>query len=159
MPATLRHAAAAFTTGAAITLVLDAVLQFLTATIRIAGGVRPPWYARVADNGVWVALGLVLWLASALLAEWIEDDVAPRAELSRRTVWELVGLGMLTLPPAHVLSQWIVLALQLTVAGTWLSEGGSFVSSAYYGAVLLSITPWMAAGTVVRGWARHMLEE
>jgi hypothetical protein len=158
MRATIRYAAAAFTTGAVIALALDAVLQFLTATIRIVGGVRPPWYARVADNGVWIALGLVLWLASPLLAEWMED-VAPRAVLSRRSVWELVGLGMLTLPAAYVLSQWIVLALQLTSAGTWLSEGGIFVSSAYYGAVLLSITPWMGAGAVVRGWAHHMLEE
>ena len=158
MRATIRHLAAAFTTGAVIALVLDAVLQFLTATIRIAGGIRPPWYARVADNSVWIALGLVLWLASPLLAEWIEE-VAPRATLSRRTAWELVGLGMLTLPAAHVLSQWIVLALQLTSTGTWLSEGGIFVSSAYYGAVLLSITPWMGAGAVVHGWAHHMLEE
>ena len=158
MRAIIRHAAAAFTTGAVIALVLDAVLQFLTATIRIAGGVRPPWYARVADNGVWIALGLVLWLASPLLAGWIED-VAPRAALSRRSVWQLVGLGMLTLPAAYVLSQWIVLALQLTSAGTWLSEGGIFVSSAYYGAVLLAITPWMGAGAVVRGWAQHMLVE
>jgi hypothetical protein len=158
MRATIRHAAAAFTTGAAIALVLDAVLQLLTATIRIAGGIRPPWYARVADNSVWIALGLVLWLLSPFLGEWIEE-VAPRAELSRRIVWEIVGLGMLTLPAAHVLSQWIVLALQLTFAGTWLSEGGIFVSSAYYGVVLLSITPWMGAGAIVRGWARHLLDE
>jgi hypothetical protein len=158
MRATIRHLAAAFTTGAVIALVLDAALQFLTATIRITGGVRPPWYARAADNGVWIVLGLVLWVASPLLAEWI-DDVAPRAELSRRTVWDLVGLGMLTLPAAYVLSQWIVLALRLTVAGSWLSEGGIFVSSAYYGAVLLSITPWMGAGAVVRGWSQHMLVE
>ena len=158
MRVTVRHLAAAFTAGAVIALVLDAALQFLIGTMRITGGVRPPWHARVAENGVWIALGLVLWLAAPLLGKWI-DDVVPRAQVSRRTVWELIGLAMLTLPPAHLLAQWIVLAMQLTTAATWLSEGGIFVSSAYYGAVLLSITPWMAAGAVVRGWAHHMLEE
>jgi hypothetical protein len=158
MRGTVRHLAAAFTAGAVIALVLDAVLQFLASTIRITGGVRPPWYARVTENGVWIALGLVFWLAAPLLGEWI-DDVVPRAHVSRRTVWAVVGSGMLTLPPAHLLAQWMVLALQLTSAGTWLSEGGIFMSSAYYGAVLLSITPWMAAGAVVRGWAHHMLED
>jgi hypothetical protein len=158
MRATVRHIAAAFTAGAVIALVLDAALQFLTGTMRITGGVRPPWYARVAGNGVWIALGLVLWLGAPLLGEWI-DDVVPRAQVSRRTLWQLVGLAMLTLPPAHLLAQWIVLAMQLTSAGTWNSEGGIFVSSAYYGAVLLLITPWMAAGAIVRGWAHHMLDE
>jgi hypothetical protein len=145
-------------TGAAIALVLDAVLQLLTSTIRITGGVRPPWYARVADNSVWIALGLVLWMAAPLLGEW-SDDVGSGAHVSRRTVWELIGLAMLTLPLAYLLAQCIVLAVQLSVAGTWLSDGRIFVSSAYYGAVLLSITPWMAAGAVVRGWAHHMVDE
>jgi hypothetical protein len=138
--------------------VLDAVLQLLTSTMRITGGVRPPWYARVADNSVWIALGLVLWMAAPLLGEW-SDEIVPAAQVSRRTVWAVVGLGMLALPPAHLLAQWIVLAAQLTSTSTWLSEGRIFVSSAYYGAVLLSITPWMAAGAVVRGWAHHMLDE
>ena len=158
MCVTVRHLAAALTTGAAIALVLDAVLQLLTSTIRITGGVRPPWYARVADNSVWIALGLVLWMAAPLLGEWSED-VGSGAQVSRRTVWELIGFAMLTLPPAHLLAQWLVLAAQVTSAGTWLSEGGIFVSSGYYGAVLLSIAPWMAAGAIVRGWARHMLDE
>ena len=158
MRATVRHLAAAFTTGAVIALVLDAVLQLLTSTIRVTGGVRPPWYARVAENSVWIALGLVLWTAAPLLGEWM-DDIVSGARVSRRTAWELIGLAMLTLPPAHLLGQWIVLAVQLSVAGTWLSEGRIFASSAYYGAVLLLITPWMAAGAVVRGWAHHMLDE
>ena len=158
MRVTVRHLAVAFTTGAAIALALDALLQLLTSTIRITGGVRPPWYARVADNSVWIALGLVLWMAAPLLGMW-NDDVGSGAQVSRRTVWELIGLAMFTLPPAYLVAQWIVLAVQLTSAGTWLSEGGIFVSGAYYGAVLLSITPWMAAGAVVRGWARHMLDE
>src|SRR6476620_4487751 len=113
MRAIIREAAAAFTTGAAIALVLDLVLQFLTSTIRVTGGVGPVWYARATGNSVWIAVGLVLWLACPLIAEWM-DDVVPRADVSRRTVWGLVGLGMLTLPAAHVVGQWLVLSIQLT---------------------------------------------
>jgi len=154
--AAIRHAAAAFTTGAAIALTLDAFLQFATGAVRLSGGMMRSWWVRVAENGVWVALGLVLWVASPVLGEWI-DDVVPRATISRRTIWELVGIGLLALPPGHLLGQWIVLAMQLTVSGTWGSEGRIFLSTAYYGNVLLSITPWMAAGAVVRGWAHHMV--
>jgi hypothetical protein len=158
MRATIRDTAAAFATGAVIALVTDALLQFLTGAIRITGGMTPPWYGRIAENSVWIALGLVLWLAAPLLGDWI-DHAAPNSHLPRRTVWELVGLGMLTLPLGHVLGQWIVLAMQLTVAGAWQSEGRIFLSGAHYGAVLLSITPWMAGGAILRGVAHHMLPE
>jgi hypothetical protein len=154
--ATIRHTAIAFTTGAVIALVLDAFLQFATGTVRLSGGMMRPWWMRSAENSVWVALGLVLWLAAPLLGEWT-DDAVPGAKISRRTLWELVGIGMLALPPGHVLGQWIVLAFQLTMSGTWGAEGRIFLSTAYYGNVLLSITPWMAAGAVVRGWVHHMV--
>jgi hypothetical protein len=154
--AAIRHTALAFTTGAVIALVLDALLQFATGAIRSSGGMIRPWWVRMAEHSVWVALGLVLWLASPLVGDWI-DDVVPRARISRRAIWELVGIGMLALPPGHVLGQWIVLATQLTLSGTWAAEGRIFLSSAYYGTVLLTITPWMAAGAVVRGWAHHMV--
>ncbi len=140
MRATVRHTAAAVTTGAFLALLFDAVLQLLAGAIRVTGGVRPLWYAGVAEHSVWIALGLILWLAAPLLGEWI-DDVVPGAQVSRRTVWELVGLGLLALPPCYLLAQWIVIATQFSISGTWHAAGGTFLSSAYYGAVLLSITP------------------
>lgn len=158
MRSIIRDAAAAFTSGAVLALVFDALLQLLTSWIRITGGVRPPWWVRTAEGSVWVALGLVLWLAAPVIAE-AADRALPRAHLPRRTVWELVGLGLLALPLGHVIGQWIVLALQLTVADTWLSEGRIFLSGAYYGQVLLSVTPWLAAGAILRAWAQHMIPE
>lgn len=157
MQSTIRHTAAAFTTGAAIALVVDALLQVLTSAIRITGGMAPPWWARIGEHSVWIALGLVLWLSAPLMGEWIEH-IAPHAVVPRRTAWDLVGLGLLTLPLGHVLGSWIVLAMQLTVPGTWGSEGGVFLSGAYYGNVLLALTPWMAAGAIVRAWAHHMID-
>lgn len=158
MRVTIRHTAAAFTAGATVALVLDLLLQFAAGAVRLGGGIMRPWWGRVAENSAWIALGLVLWLASPLLGDWI-DDFVPRANVSRRTIWELVGIGMLALPPGHVLGQWVVLAMQLTVSGTWAAEGRIFLSSAYYGSVLLSITPWMGAGAVVRAWAHHMVAD
>jgi hypothetical protein len=157
MQSTIRHTAAAFTTGAAIALVVDPLLQRLTAAISVTGGIVAPWWTRVAENSVWIALGLVLWLAAPLMGEWIER-ITPRAVVARNTAWDLVGLGMLTLPLGHVLGTWIVLGMQLTVGGTWGSDGRIFLSGAYYGNVLLSVTPWMAAGAIVRAWAHHMIE-
>jgi hypothetical protein len=156
--AAIRHAATAFTSAAVIAVVLDVALQLATGAMRLSGGIVRPWWVRVAENSVWIALGLVLWLASPLLGDWI-DDVVPRVSVSRRTIWQLIGVGLLALPPGHVLGQWVVLALQLTVAGTWGSEGRIFLSSAYYGNVLLSITPWMAAGAVIRAWASHIIDD
>lgn len=158
MRTAIRHAAAAFTTGAVIAVLLDLILRFATGSVRISGGMMLPWWVRLAENSVWIALGLVLWLAAPLLGDWI-DDVVPRASISRRTIWELIGIGLLALPPGHVLGQWLVLAMQLTVSGTWGAEGRIFMSGAYYGNVLLSITPWMAAGAVIRGWAHHMVHD
>ena len=156
--ATVRHAAAAFTAGAVIALFFDAVLHFLASTIRVSAVAAPMRSARVTEHLVWIALGLVFWLAAPLVGEWM-DDVTPGAGVSRRTVWQLTGLAMLTLPLGHLLAQWIVLATQLTITRTWDPSGRIFLSGAYHGAVLLSITPWIAAGAVVRGWAHHMLRE
>jgi hypothetical protein len=156
MRATIRHVATAFSAGAIIALLIDALLQVLTSGIRIVAPMGPPLWSRIVERSVFLALGLVLWLSSPLLGEWI-DDLVPHGHIPRRSVWELVGIGFLTVPAGHILGQWVVLALQLTVAGTWLSEGRIFLSSAYYGNVVLSITPWMAAGAIVRAWAHHMV--
>ena len=156
MRETIRHIASAFTTGAILAVLIDALMQLLTTSIRIMAPMGPSIWSRIAERSVFVALGLVLWLSSPLLGEWI-DDLIPHGHVPRRAMWELMGIGFLTLPPGHILGGWIVLAMQLTVAGTWESEGRIFLSTAYYGTVLLSVTPWMAAGAIVRAWAHHMV--
>jgi hypothetical protein len=158
MRATVRHTAAAVMTAGFIALVFDAILQLLAGAIRVRSDVRPLWSAGVSEHSVWIALGLILWLAAPFLGDWM-DDVVPGAQVSRRTVWGLVGLALLALPPCHLLAQWLVTAAQFTVSGTWHAAGGIFLSSAFYGGVLLSITPWIAAGAIVRGWAHHMFDE
>src|SRR5687768_7015484 len=102
MRATVRHAAAAFTTGAVIALFFDAALQFLASTIRVTAVAGPTRSARVTEHVIWTALGSIVWLAAPLIGEWM-DDVIPDAQVSRRTVWQLAGLAMLALPPGHLL--------------------------------------------------------
>ena len=158
MRATIRHFAAAFIIGATTAIFVQALLEVLTASIRVSGPMAAPWWAISIEHSVWIAMGLVVWLSAPLLGEWI-DDITPGAVVRRRTAWALGGVLMMTLPVAHLLGTWIVLALQLSVTGTWASEGRIFISGAYYGNVLLSLTPWMAAGAILRGWARHMIDD
>ena len=51
MRTTLRDAASAAIAGVAIAIVVDVVLQFLSSSIRLSGGVTPPWWARAAAHG------------------------------------------------------------------------------------------------------------
>jgi hypothetical protein len=157
MRSTLRHAAAAAAAGIVIAIGIDVVLQFLTASIRITGGMRPSWRARAAAHAVWLVLAALVWLAAPLMAASL-DDIVPSAGLSRRTVWALVGTAFIALPALQVIAELAVLAGQLTVSGTWASEGFIFISGAYYGTVMLVITPWMAAGAILRAWATHLID-
>lgn len=158
MKKAVRQAATAFTAGAVIALVLDAVLQFATGSIRLIGGMMRPWWVRVMEHGVWVGMGLVLWLASPLIAQPLEDAIGS-VRVPRQTIWHVIGVGFIVLPVAHLLGQWMVLAVQFTLSGTWVAEGRIFLSTAYYGNVLLAITPWMGAGAILRGWARHLVSD
>ena len=155
MVATLRRAASAFVAGVAIALVFDLVIYFLSSSIRLTGGVRPRWWAHAAAHSVWLAVGGLLWLIAPAIASAL-DPFAPAAHVSRRTIWAVVGTTFVALPLLYIVAQLIVLAIQLTLSGTWGSEGRIFISGAYYGAVLVSVTPWIAAGVVLRAWARHL---
>lgn len=82
MRATIRAAAVAFTTGAAIALFIDAVLSVLMGAIRVTGGAGSLWLGRVLEHSRWIGFGLILWLASPLLAAWVEETV-PQLRNSR----------------------------------------------------------------------------
>jgi hypothetical protein len=158
MRSTLRHAAAAFVVGVAIAIVFDVIVQLLSTSIRLTGGVRPAWWARAAAQSVWLVLGGLLWLAAPLIRGALEGLV-PTGDASRRAIWAVVGTAFIALPPLYVAAQLIVLAIQLTLSGTWGSEARIFISGAYYGSVLLSITPWAAAGVILRASARHLASD
>lgn len=153
----LRDAATAVAAAVIIAIAVDVLLQFLTAAIRISGGITPPWWARAAAHSVWIALAALVWVAAPFITTALEP-LAPNAAVSRRTIWALVGTAFVALPPLHVIAGLLVLAVQLTLSGTWGSESRIFISGAYYGAVLLAITPWMAAGMILRGWAAHLID-
>jgi hypothetical protein len=157
MRSAIRDAAAACVTAVAIAIAVDVVLQFLTAAMRISGGITPPWWGRAAAHSVWIVLAAFVWLAAPFITTALEPLVPNRA-VSRRTIWALVGTALVALPPLHVIAQLAVLAVQLTLSGTWGSESRIFISGAYYGAVMLAMTPWMAAGVILRAWAAHLID-
>ena len=154
---TIRDVAAALIAGVVIAILVDGLMQVLTISIRITGGIRPPWWARAAAESVWIAVGVILWLAAPFIANTLAGFVS-EIRPSRRALWALVGTALIVVPPAWILGQLVVLAIQLTLSGTWGSESGIFISGAYYGAVLLAITPWIAAGVILRGYATHLLD-
>ena len=156
MRTTIRDAAIAFIAGVLIAITFDIVVQFLSTSIRLTGGVRPPLWARASANTVWAVLGGLVWLAAPVLANALEMFV-PAHQVSRRSVWAVIGTAFIAVPPLYVLAQLIVLAVQITLSGTWGSESFIFISGAYYGSMLLTITPWMAAGVILRAWASHLL--
>jgi hypothetical protein len=157
MRTAVRNVATAFTSGAAIALAFDLLLQVLTRTIRFAGGPQPPWWARDAEYIGWIVLGMLLWLTAPVVSAMLDDRVAD-GYLSRRTLWSIVGTAMLVLPVLLGLAQLAIIAIQLSAGGRWGSEGDIFLSGAYYGAVLVSVTPWIAAGAILRGYASHLIE-
>ena len=158
MRSTIRDAAAAFVTAVVIAMTFDVLLQLLSSSIRVTGGIGPPWWARAAAHIVWMVAGIMVWLAAPSIASTL-DDLTPDAAVSRRTVWAIVGTALMVVPPVWVAAQLVVLAIQLTWSGTWGSEARIFISGAYYGAVFLSITPWVASGVILRAWTRHMVSE
>jgi hypothetical protein len=157
MRSTIRDAALAIVATVAITIAVDLLLQFLTASMRLTGGIRPPWWARAAAESVWIVAGIILWMAAPLIATALEEFV-PDARVSRRVTWALVGTALIVVPPVWIVAELMVLAIQLTLSGTWGSEARIFVSGAYYGTVLLTLTPWVAAGVILRAWAAHLID-
>lgn len=157
MRSTIRDAASAIITGVVIAIALDALLQVLTTSIRISGGPRPPWWARAAAQSVWIVVGIVLWIAAPAIAGTL-DHLVPHGDASRRAVWALIGTALIVVPPVWVVAQFAVLAVQLTLAATWDSESSIFMSGAFYGSVLLTITPWMAAGAILRACSTHLID-
>lgn len=157
MRAVIRSFSAAGAAGVVVAIAAEALLQALTSWIRVRGPMSAPWWAISIERSVWVAAALIGWAAAPILGEWL-DDIAPGATVARRTAWAVTGVLMMAIPVAHLLGTWVILALQLSVSGTWGSEGWIFLSGAYYGTVLLDLTPWMAAGAILRAWARHMID-
>jgi hypothetical protein len=157
MRSAIRDAASAIITAVVIAIAVDVLLQFLTTSIRITGGIRPPWWARPAAHSVWIVVGLILWVAAPAIAHTIEDLI-PAIGASRPAVWALIGTALLIVPPVWVAAQLAILAVQLTLSATWNSESSIFMSGAYYGSVLLTITPWMAAGAILRAYTTHLID-
>ena len=161
MQATIRHLATAFIAGAAIAFAADVILQVLSTAVRITDGAGLAWSARAAATGGWLVLGALVWITAPLIAGTLE--AFPTAPAPRRTVWAGVGTALLFLPPLIVAAQLIVAhvivgAFQFAVAGAWSPDSELLISGAFWGAVLMFVTPWMAAGAILRAWAAHLID-
>jgi len=164
MTHTTRPTATALLAATVIALVVNAVLQLLVDAVSIQSyGSGTPWWivAELPVRGRWVVAAALLWLVSPVL----EDVQAPRAlrgpshsddDAERAAVWVRVGTGVMLLPLVWAAASWLVVALRVTLAGSWDIEGRGLLSSEYYQRVAIEWLPWLMAGVVMRRVAAHM---
>lgn len=166
MTHTPRRTATALLAATAIALVVNAVLQLLVDAVSIQSfGSGTPWWivAELPGRGRWVVAAALLWLISPMLGE----EQAPRSSIGhgraadergaeRAAVWVRVGTGVMLLPLVWAAASWLVVALRITLAGSWEIEGRGLRSSEYYQRVAIEWLPWLMAGVVMRRIAGHM---
>jgi hypothetical protein len=139
-------------------LLVDAALQNALAAVQSPGvdSVAPWWViGRLVERSVWVAAALLIWLASATLSRVVSDVVAGDHHVGRAAAFQFVGRVMIGAPLVWLAATWLVLAVKLTLVGSWGTEGRVFISGYYYSAVLLGYAPWAGGGMALLALSRH----
>jgi hypothetical protein len=154
----VRHVTSAFVIGAVMALLVDAALQNAIAAAQSpGGGSLAPWWVngRVVERGVWVAAALLAWLASPTLSRALSVLWPLDHHVGRADAFQVVGRSMISVPLVWLAATWLVLAVKMTLVGSWGTEGRVFVSSYYYSAVLLGYAPWAGGGITLLALSRH----
>jgi hypothetical protein len=155
----IRNLAMALGVGALAALLVDAVLQNLLAAVRSLGAsTTTPWWmiGRVQERSPWIVAALLVWLwapaiSRAALHAWPADH-----GVRRGAAFVLVGRAMIAAPLLWLVATWLVVAVKMTLVGSWSSEGRVFVAGYYYYNVLLAYTPWAAGGITLLALSRHV---
>lgn len=159
---TVRNVTWAFVVGAVMALLVDAALQNAIAAVQSPGvDSLAPWWVigRVVERSVWVAAALLIWLASPMLSRSVSDVLPPGHPPGRAAAFRFVGRVMIAAPLVWVAATWLVLAVKMTLVGSWGTEGRVFISSYYYSAVLLGYAPWAGGGMALLALSRHATED
>ena len=149
----------AFGMGAVAALLVDAALQNALAAVRSPGvSSTTPWWVigRVLERSTWIAAALLVWVLAPALSRlasklWPADHV-----VGHSAALEAVGRAMIGVPLVWLLATWLVLAVKMTLAGSWGSEGRVFVTGYFYYNVLLAYTPWAGGGITLLALRRHV---
>ena len=147
--------------GALVALVIDAALQNALDAVRSPGvGSLTPWWVigRVAERSVWIAFALIVWLLAPALSRMIASVPPADQIVSRVSAFDAVGRSMIALPLMWLLATWLVLALRITLTGSWSDEGAIFATSGYYYNVTLGWAPWAAGGAALLMLRRHVTD-
>ena len=158
----VRNVTLAFVVGAVMALLVDAALQNAIATVQSPGvDSLAPWWVvgRIVERSVWVAVALLMWLASPPLSRLVSDMLPRDHHVGRAAAFQFVGRVMIGAPLVWLAATWLVLAVKMTLVGSWGTEGRLFISSYYYSAVLLGYAPWAGGGILLLALSRHATDD
>ncbi|HXG89790.1 MAG TPA: hypothetical protein VNJ02_15780 [Vicinamibacterales bacterium] len=135
--------------GAIVLIVCDFGLHVALAVIRPdAYGPLASWaIPRLTDRSIWLIAAVIIWLSAGSGGGIFHNEPKPL---------HLVGTLMVALPIIWAAATMVVLALRVTVSGTWASQGEIFLSGHYYSEIIISLAPWLLAGGVLVLTARHV---
>ena len=153
----LRNIAMAFGIGALVALLVDAALQNALEVVRSPGvASMTPWWVigHVFERSVWLGMALLVWLLAPRLAPDGSTSPVDRV-VTRAAAADAVGRAMIVVPILWALATWLVLALKLTIEGTWDGDGRTLLSGYYYYNVLMAYVPWAAGGITLLSLRRH----
>ena len=154
----LRPVTSAFVIGAVTALLVDAALQNAIAAAQSPGvGSLAPWWVigHIVERSVWVAAALLAWLASPTLSRALSGLLPRDHAIGRADALQVVGRSMMSVPLVWLAATWLVLAVKMTLVGSWGTEGRVFISSYYYSVVLLGYAPWAGGGITLLALSRH----
>ena len=150
----IRPLASAAVIGCAAALVADLLLQLALAAVRLDGGwtaLTPVWLER----GRWVLAAALVWLIAPLLTPDSSDARGVGSPLPRSAALTLVGRLMVVVPCVWAAATVILRAARLTVERAWPYEGRVFLTSDFYGSLIIGYAPWALGGLLLIALSRH----
>ena len=100
-------------------------------------------------------MALLVWLVAPRLSRDASRPSPVNHVVTRAAAADAVGRAMIVVPVLWVLATWLVLAVKLTIEGTWDGDGRTLLSGYYYYNVLMAYVPWAAGGITLLSLRRH----
>jgi hypothetical protein len=149
----IRRLASAAVIGCVAALVADLLLQLALAAVRLDGSGWSWFSPLLLERGRWVLAAALVWRLAAIVSLDAPGDVS--ASIPRSAALALVGRLMLVAPCAWAAATVILRAARVTVEWGWAYEGRIFLTSDFYGLLIVGYAPWALAGILLIALSRH----
>jgi len=156
---TIRRIALALLAGAALALAFDVLLQTVLGFVRVESTAPlASWIvATTLRRSVWLFSALLLWLTAPTLASALESDGGmPELRATPAQAARAVGVGIIAIPLLWVAAAAAVRCIDVTLAGTWTTEGRIFLEPQFYADIVAGYGPWVLSGLALTAVSRHL---